>query len=53
MTVAAKKKAPSGFHKMPNGKMMKGKAHSESATHERRESKAEKKAEYGPKPKKK
>jgi len=54
VTVAAKKKAvPKGFHKMPNGKMMKGKAHSESAKHERTESKAEKKAEYGPKAKSK
>lgn len=45
--MAAKKKVKKAMHMMPNGKMMKGKAH------EKNESKMEKKAEYGPKPKKK
>lgn len=45
--MAAKKKTKKAMHKMPNGKMMAGKAH------EKTESKAEKKAEYGLKPKKK
>lgn len=38
-----------GYHRMPNGKLMKG------AKHEKTESKAERLAEYGPKkkPKKK
>ena len=54
MTVAAKKKAvPKGYHRMPDGKLMKGSAHKESARHERTESKAEKRAEYGPAPKSK
>jgi hypothetical protein len=44
--MAAKKKSvPKGYHRMPNGKLMEG------ARHERTESKAEKRAEYGPKPK--
>jgi hypothetical protein len=44
--MAAKKKAtPKGYHRMPNGKLMEG------ARHERTESRAEKRAEYGPKPK--
>lgn len=52
--MAAKKKAvPRGYHRMPDGSMMKGATHKESARHERTESKAEKRAEYGPKPKKK
>jgi len=46
-------KAPKGYHRMPNGKLMKGATHKEGARHERTESKAEKRAEYGPKPKKK
>lgn len=46
--MAAKKKAvPKGYHRMPGGKLMEG------ARHERTESKAEKKMEYGPKVKKK
>lgn len=46
--MAAKKKAvPKGYHRMPDGSVMKG------ARHEKMESKAEKRAEYGPKPKKK
>lgn len=49
----ASKKVPKGYHKMPNGKLMKGKAHTETKRHERTESRAEKRAEYGPKPKKK
>lgn len=45
--MATKKKAfvPKGYHMMPNGKLMKG------SKHEARESKAEKRMEYGPKPK--
>lgn len=34
-----------GYHRMPNGKLMKG------AKHEKNESKAERLAEYGPKKK--
>jgi len=37
----AKKKTPKGYHRMPNGKLMKG------AKHETRESKAEQMREYG------
>lgn len=48
---------PKGYHRMPDGSLMKGSGHKESAKHERTESKAEKRAEYGParkpKPKKK
>jgi len=46
-------KTPKGYHRMPNGKLMKGESHKEGPRHERGESKAEKRAEYGPKPKKK
>ena len=48
--MAAKKKmktVPKGYHRMPDGSVMKG------AKHERSESAAEKRAEYGPRPKKK
>jgi hypothetical protein len=48
-----KKTTPKGYHRMPDGKMMKGASHKESARHEKTESKAEKRAEYGPAPKKK
>jgi hypothetical protein len=42
--MAAKKKATSKkYHRMPNGELMEG------ARHERTESRAEKRAEYGPK----
>ena len=44
--VAGKKKlVPKGYHRMPDGSLMKG------AKHERTESKAEKRMEYGPKAK--
>jgi len=49
----ATKKTPKGMHRMPDGSLMKGASHKEGAKHERRESKAEKRAEYGPRPKKK
>ena len=35
------KKAPKGYHRMPNGKLMEG------PKHEKRESKAEQMREYG------
>lgn len=45
MSKGAKKKpakrAPKGYHRMPNGKLMEG------PSHEKRESKAEQKKEYG------
>lgn len=44
---------PKGYHRMKDGSLMKGAVHKESARHERTESKAEKRAEYGPAPKKK
>lgn len=40
-----KKSVPKGYHRMPDGSLMKG------AKHERTESKAEKRMEYGPKAK--
>lgn len=43
--VAAKKSVPKGYHRMPNGKLMEG------AKHEGRESKAERRREYGSKKK--
>jgi len=42
---AAKKSVPKGYHRMPNGKLMEG------AKHEGRESKAERRREYGSKKK--
>ena len=39
--MARSKKVPKGYHRMPNGKLMKG------ARHERSESKAEQRREYG------
>lgn len=39
------KKTPKGYHRMPDGKLMKG------ATHEKREPKAERQKEYGQKKK--
>lgn len=45
MSEAKMSKVPKGYHRMPNGKLMEG------AKHEARESKAEKRMEYGPKPK--
>jgi len=43
--VAAKKSVPKGYHRMPNGELMEG------AKHEARESKAERRREYGSKKK--
>lgn len=40
-----KKSVPKGYHRMPDGRLMEG------AKHERTESKAEKRMEYGPKAK--
>jgi len=37
----ASKKVPKGYHRMPNGKLMEG------AKHEKRESAAERRREYG------
>lgn len=47
MSEAKMSKVPKGYHRMPNGKLMKG------SKHEAGESKAEKRMEYGPKAKKK
>jgi len=45
MAVKKKKSVPKGYHRMPDGRLMEG------AKHERTESKAEKRMEYGPKAK--
>lgn len=41
MSKGKSKKTPKGFHRMPNGELMKG------ARHERSESKSEQRREYG------